>query len=84
MRNDIVGAAPSRGFQSPLSVLVEKRPYRPILSDVERRAYVAAHRLMTESTVSETLACPGGRRSAQVDAIAQIIRECFEERVNVT
>jgi len=53
------------------------RAYQPLLSAVERRAYQAAHRILTEAWRSE-LPSPGGRRSAELDGIAKIIQECFE------
>ncbi len=54
---------------------VKRAEYKPVLSDVERRAYAAAHRIMCEQTIDVTLACAGSRRSRQADAIASIIIE---------
>lgn len=65
---------PSPGTGSRLRAVRSKRePYAPVLSAVERAAYAAAHRIMTQQTVAAELACAGSRRSAQVDAIAAII-----------
>ena len=53
-----------------------RKPYIAVLSPLERRAYHAAHRILTEqysAVDSMEKACPGGRRSARVDAIAQTI-----------
>jgi hypothetical protein len=60
----------------PLLIAKPRKPYVPILSAVERRAYHAAHRILTEPYVG-ILACPGGRRSAAADHMAQIIIEEF-------
>ncbi len=61
-------------------ILVTKRiPYVAVLSELERRAYHVAHRIMTERAYTDRLATPGGRRTATVDAIAQIIMEEFKE-----
>jgi hypothetical protein len=47
-------------------------------NQIERAAYIAAHRIMTEDLASPELACPGARRSAHLDAIAKIIKSVFE------
>ena len=60
----------------PILLTKPRKPYLPILSAVERRAYHAAHRILTEGMRDER-ACPGGRRSAVVDHIARIILEEF-------
>lgn len=52
-----------------------EKAYKPILSRLERRAYAAAHRIMTADLMSHGLAAPGGIRSRTVDRIAQIIKE---------
>jgi len=41
----------------------------PILSDLERKAYHAAHRILTERPYISRLAAPGGQRSAAVVAM---------------
>jgi hypothetical protein len=46
--------------------------------EIERAAYVAAHRVLAADTTAHELACPGARRSRAVDTIAGIIREVFE------
>lgn len=56
--------------------LVSTRPsYVPELSERERAAYAAAHRIMTEQAPIAELACPGARRSKTLDHIARIIIE---------
>jgi hypothetical protein len=45
---------------------------------MERAAYIAAHRLMTSDIGAPQLACPGGRRSAMLDNMAGIIKGVFE------
>lgn len=61
----------------PLLVEKPRRSYVPILSEVERRAYCAAHRILTEG-IRDEHPCPGGHRSAVVDHIARIIIKEFE------
>ena len=56
-------------------VLTKPKAYQPILSAIERKAYRAAYRIMTEQTADVELVCPGARRSAQLDALARIIKE---------
>lgn len=46
--------------------------------DIERGAYIAAHQIMAADTSAPRLACPGARRSHQVDVIAAIIKNIFE------
>ena len=46
--------------------------------EIERAAYIAAHRILDTNTAAPELACPGARRSRAVDMIADIIREVFE------
>jgi hypothetical protein len=41
---------------------------------LERAAYMAAHRILTTNTGAPELACPGARRSHAVD----VIRDVFE------
>jgi hypothetical protein len=60
----------------PVLLTKPRKPYVPILSAVERRAYHAAHRILTHGMRAEQ-AMPGGYRSAVVDHIAQIIIEEF-------
>lgn len=45
---------------------------------IERAAYMAAHRILVADTIGRGLACPGARRSRAVDTIAGIITEIFE------
>ncbi len=61
-------------------ILVSKRvPYVPILSEVEHKAYAAAHRLVSHRPRVDYFATPGARHSATVDHIARIIMEIFAE-----
>jgi hypothetical protein len=46
--------------------------------ELERAAYIAAHRILMANTSAPELACPGGRRSRAVDTIAAIIKDVFE------
>lgn len=65
-----------------------RKPYIPILSLAERRAYQIAHRLVNEYFIRPVqgqavkggreggeLACPGARRSRLVDGVAGVIME---------
>jgi hypothetical protein len=45
---------------------------------MERAAYIAAHRIMTTDLTAPELACPGARRSAIVDNMARIIKSVYE------
>lgn len=57
-----------------------RKPYKPVLSANERRAYAAAHRLLQLSASGEReLACPGARRSAMVDRIAAVVMDEFSK-----
>ena len=47
-------------------------------SEMERAAYIAAHRIMVADISSPELACPGARRSHVVDTIAGIIKQVLE------
>lgn len=47
-------------------------------NQMERAAYMAAHRLLTTDLSAPELACPGARRSAVVDNMAKIIISVFE------
>jgi len=47
-------------------------------NQMERAAYIAAHRILTTDLTAPELACPGGRRSAVVDNIARISIGVFE------
>ena len=47
-------------------------------NEIERAAYIAAHRILVADTSGSELACRGGRRSRAVDTIAEIIKEVFE------
>ena len=73
--------APSPGpkpVPAPIPVaIVPRTPYTPILSPLERKAYQIAHRLIMGAIwqVGGELAAEGGRRTAQVDAIAKVIME---------
>lgn len=67
-------------MNAPRPVPVPRRaPYVPILSDLERRAYHAAHRILTERPYISRLAAPGGQRSAAVDGLAEIIMQVFKK-----
>ena len=46
--------------------------------EIERAAYIAAHRILSANTAPVGLVCPGARRSYAVDTIAGIIRDIFE------
>lgn len=69
--------------QGSMALIVVDKPklepnwrYKPLLSTRERKAYQAAHRILALTEYGErALACPGARRSRQVDRIAQIILE---------
>ena len=45
---------------------------------MERAAYIAAHRILTTDLTAPELACPGARRSAIIDNIARIIKSVYE------
>lgn len=45
---------------------------------IERAAYIAAHRLLTTDLSAPELACPGARRSAVLDNMASIIKDVYE------
>jgi hypothetical protein len=45
---------------------------------MERAAYIAAHRLLTTDLTAPELACPGARRSAVLDNMAKIIKSVYE------
>lgn len=47
-------------------------------NQMERAAYMAAHRILTTDLSAPELACPGARRSAVVDHIAAIIVSVYE------
>jgi len=47
-------------------------------NQMERAAYMAAHRLLTTDLTAPELACPGARRSAIVDNMAKVIMGVFE------
>jgi hypothetical protein len=47
-------------------------------NQLERAAYIAAHRLLTTDVSAPELACPGARRSAVLDNMAKIIKGVFE------
>ncbi len=67
----------------PKLAVVTKTPfkYKPVLSDTERRAYAAAHRILREVTHHGELdlACRGAQRTRMVDKIAAILREEFND-----
>lgn len=52
--------------------------YTPILSQLERRAYEAAHRIATEAKPHTPLALPDARRVSYIDAIAKIIMDTMD------
>jgi hypothetical protein len=45
---------------------------------MERAAYIAAHRILTTDLNAPELACPGARRSAVLDNLAKIITSVYE------
>jgi hypothetical protein len=45
---------------------------------LERAAYIAAHMILTVQDSAHELACPGARRSREVDLIAGVIKGVFE------
>jgi hypothetical protein len=45
---------------------------------MERAAYIAAHRILTTDLNAPELACPGARRSAVLDNMAKIITSVYE------
>ena len=47
-------------------------------NQMERAAYIAAHRILTTNLTAPELACPGARRSAMIDNIAAIIKSVYE------
>jgi hypothetical protein len=47
-------------------------------NQMERAAYIAAHRLLTTDLSAPELACPGARRSAVIDNMARIIKSVYE------
>ena len=47
-------------------------------NQMERAAYIAAHRLLSTDLTAPELACPGARRSAIVDNMAKVIVGVFE------
>lgn len=47
-------------------------------NQMERAAYIAAHRLLSSDLSAPELACPGARRSAVIDNMARIIKGVFE------
>ena len=47
-------------------------------NQMERAAYIAAHRLMTTDLTAPELACPGARRSALLDNMAKVIVGVFQ------
>jgi hypothetical protein len=46
--------------------------------EIERAAYLAAHRILAADISASGLACPGAQRSHAVDTIAAIIQGVFE------
>lgn len=72
----------NKAMKNPKPQIISRREYTPILSAVERCAYAAAHRLCAEDLDNRELICPGGQRSARVDAIARIIMESFEGTID--
>ena len=47
-------------------------------NEIERAAYIAAHRILMADLSAAEFACPGTRRSRAVEAIAGIIKEVLE------
>lgn len=46
--------------------------------NIERAAYLAAHRIMQADLANPQFACPGTRRSRAVDMVAGIIKNVME------
>ena len=46
-------------------------------NQLERAAYVAAHAILSANLSAPELACPGARRSHEVDRIAEVIKTVF-------
>ena len=67
-------------MKSPSLKILSRSTYVPVLSMLERRAYEAAHRIISSDVEPRHLACPGAKRSRRVDRIAEILIETFEER----
>lgn len=61
----------------------EKFTYRPQLSETERRAYAAAHRILSHAPEygEVGLVCPGAVRSRRVDQIARLIAAEWNEEI---
>lgn len=62
--------------------VVLRRRYTPLLSETERLAYQAAHRIVSLDLQQRQLPCPGGKRSRAVDLIAREIMDTFAELEN--
>ncbi len=52
------------------------------VDQLERAAYIAAHRILMTDMSAPDLACPGARRSRAIDTIAGVIKEIFELHCN--
>ena len=63
------------------SEILARRPlYNPVLSELERRAYQAAHLIASANFEGRILACPGGQRTRKVDTIAGLIIQTFGKK----
>lgn len=54
------------------------KPYIPATSEIERRAYQAAHAILAAQFNTHIYAAPSKRRQITVDGMAQIIQHHFE------
>ena len=51
--------------------------YTPILSELERRSYEAAHEIVSADLAFREIAIPSHRRVLAVDAVAGILQKVF-------
>lgn len=75
------------GVQMPqpkLEVVTTGRFYRPVLSELERRAYQAAHLIASADFQAQLLACPGGQRTRKIDTIARLIIQTFDKNARTS
>jgi len=64
-------------MNKPSLRVLTRTAYAPVLSELERFAYQAAHRIVSLDLQQRQLPCPGGKRSRAVDLIAAEICETF-------
>ena len=69
----------SQGWNGPVVDEPDSaKPYVPVLSNFERRAYQAAHRILDRPLADRARAAPGGFNRSVVDQVARIIMEEFD------